>query len=215
MAYNRFSFLQPLSADENAELLRQAKSGDDDAKDRFFAHNMRLMMHTTRKFKNLAIPEDDVFSHCQLGFLKAYNTFDFAKNIKFVTYASRCMENEVLHFHVKAKKYARDVSLGATIYVNKQGDEFTVADVLTDTSESEHQAQITEIVELNDILRTYRAKATPRDRKILRLYYGDRKTQREVGKEVGVSQAHITRCLKRAIQSLQEIAVSKGLTEEL
>src|SRR5690348_2686594 len=125
-------------------MLQRAKNGDDDAKNQFFAHNMRLIWHTTHRFKYTTVPEDELFSLCQYAFLKAYNSFDLHKKVPFASYATRCMENEVFMFCRNTKKFQNDTSMEVSLYTDKDGTELLLADLLSHELNPEIQERLAE-----------------------------------------------------------------------
>jgi RNA polymerase sporulation-specific sigma factor len=197
------SHLRPLPEDENNALLLKAKNGDHEAKDLFFRHNYRLMIYIAKKFENTQLSDEDRISAAQLGFLKAFNTFDPDKGIKFATYFTRCMENEILML-IRKNKPGLLVSLDDLLSVDADGNEFVLADVL-ESPEIERFGDFENKQMLYDILKEYAKKGSKRNLEIIRLRIIEEKAQKEVAEMFGLSQSYVSRVERRVLNQLRKI----------
>jgi RNA polymerase sporulation-specific sigma factor len=202
--------LPALPEEENYELLKRAKGGDAHAKDLYFAHNYRLLLFVAQKFVNSGHPLDDLIGLAQVGFVKAYNTFELARGVKFATYSSRCMENEILMFLRKGKKFTGTTSsLDDPLHINFDGDALTLSDVIA-AGDPEADARKEHIAAAQEVLDAFFRGANPREAAILRMYYGESKSMAEIGEELRLSQSYISRTMARIKKKLHSIACAKG-----
>ena len=204
---------EPLTEEKNTDLLRRAKNGEPGAKDLFFAHNYRLIVYTARKFEESGVELDELIALAQYGFLKAFNTFDFAKGVKFATYASRCMENEILRHLRKHKRNQGTVSLDAPLNIDVDGNELVVADVYA--ADDGRYEDYAEKDALRAVMEEFKRTASPHDKKIIewRFMQEEEVTQREVAERLGISQSYISRLEKKALKVLRKIAKRHQLIE--
>ena len=204
---------EPLTEEKNTDLLRRAKNGEPGAKDLFFAHNYRLIVYTARKFEESGVELDELIALAQYGFLKAFNTFDFAKGVKFATYASRCMENEILIHLRKHKRNQSTVSLDAPLNIDADGKELAVADVYAaDDGQYEDYAQRDAI---RAVMEDFRRRSDPILCKVIELRFlqEEELTQKEISERLGVSQSYVSRLERRAIKELRKFAKRHHLLE--
>ena len=129
------SFPPPLSAEREAELLEKSRNGDDGARNELIEHNLRLVAHIVKKYYNTGADQDDMISIGTIGLIKAVSTFNADKGIHLATYASRCIENEILMFFRNQKKTAQDVFISDPIDTDKDGNTLTLIDVIADKSD--------------------------------------------------------------------------------
>ncbi|MBO4554720.1 MAG: RNA polymerase sporulation sigma factor SigK [Clostridia bacterium] len=198
------SFPKPLSKEKEKEYLEKAKNGDKKAKDVLVEHNLRLVAHIAKKYANYG-DNDELISVGSLGLIKAIDSFDMQKGAGLATYASRCIENEILMTMRATKKYRSNVSLNDPIGVDKDGNELTIVDMLAD------EGSVIDDVESNIILKklTEIAKETldKREYEIICQRYGidgfDALTQREVAKAFGISRSYVSRIEKRALEKIR------------
>ena len=207
---NRSSFPKPLSRDEERECFDIFKAGGADAKkakDELISHNLRLVAHIVRKYNNSA-ETDDLISVGTIGLIKAINTFDYAKNTQFATFAARCIENEMLMLLRSGKKTKSTVSLESPIGTDKEGNELTLMDLLSVNEEG-----VFKTVE-NNILReklTALVKGCLTDREFVIMCYryglcGKRTlTQRELAKHMSISRSYISRIEKKALGKIKTV----------
>lgn len=200
----------PLEKDEEHYLLERLRNGDESVRKLLIEHNLRLVVYIAKKFTNTGIDIEDLISIGTIGLIKAVKTFDVSKNIKLATYASRCIENEILMYLRKNNKKRSEISFDDPLNIDWDGNELRLADVLG-TDEDMIYKNIEEKVDRN-LLKLAMRILTERERKILILRYGliksgETMTQKDVAKLLGISQSYISRLEKRIINKLQgEIA---------
>ncbi len=195
----------PLSSDEEAALLEQLTSDTPEVKKTLIERNLRLVVYVARKFENTGVNIEDLISIGSIGLIKAINTFDTGKNIKLATYASRCIENEILMYLRKNHNIKTEVSIDEPLNTDWDGNELLLSDVLgTDTDEISHR--IEEEVD-RQLLYSAINRLSSRERQIMELRFGLRsgneKTQKEVADKLGISQSYISRLEKRIIGRLK------------
>ncbi|MTT32022.1 RNA polymerase sporulation sigma factor SigE [Terrilactibacillus sp. BCM23-1] len=196
----------PLSKEEEAELLIRLPKGDQEARSTLIERNLRLVVYIARKFENTKINIEDLISIGTIGLIKAVNTFNPEKKIKLATYASRCIENEILMYLRRNNKTRSEVSFDEPLNVDWDGNELLLSDVLgTDndiiTKDMEKRVDRTllkqAILMLND-----------REKEIMELRFGleggKEKTQKDVADQLGISQSYISRLEKRIIKRLKK-----------
>ncbi len=169
-------------------------------------HNLRLVVYVSRKFENTGVTLEDLVSIGSIGLIKAINTFNVEKNIKLATYASRCIENEILMFLRKIHNQRTEISLNEPLNTDWDGNELLLSDILgTDTDEV--YKNIEDAVD-KELLMTSVEKLSDREQEILKLRFGlsgnDEKTQKEVADMLGISQSYISRLEKRIIEKLKK-----------
>lgn len=202
------SFPQPLSpAAERAAFaaLRTGGAAGRDARDQLVRHNLRLVAHVCKKYYAATSNQDDLISIGTIGLIKAVNTFEPTKNIKLATYASRCIENEILMYLRKSSNRRQDASIDEPLNTDNDGNELLLMDVLTSD-----QPQVGEELERSAehaALHRAVARLTPRERRIMELRFGLNRetehTQKEVADQLGISQSYISRLEKRIIRRLR------------
>ena len=212
--YNELYFLgstdklpEPLSKEEEERLVEEFKNGNLKAKDKLIEHNLRLVVFLSKKYENTKIDLEDLVSIGTIGLIKGINTFKGDKNIKLATYASRCIDNEILMYLRKNKKRRADVSLDESLSYDKEGNELTLEDVLG--TESDIVTRPLEENNMKKIMLEEISKLKPRDKEIMIRRYGldgkDELTQKEVAKTLGISQSYISRIEKKVIKEISEI----------
>lgn len=202
------SFPRPLSpAAERVAFaaLRTGGAAGRDARDQLVRHNLRLVAHVCKKYYAATSNQDDLISIGTIGLIKAVNTFEPTKNIKLATYASRCIENEILMYLRKSSNRRQDASIDEPLNTDNDGNELLLMDVLTSD-----QPQVGEELERNAehaALHRAVARLTPRERRIMELRFGLNRetehTQKEVADQLGISQSYISRLEKRIIRRLR------------
>ena len=196
----------PLSKEEEAELAKLLADGDEDAKTKLIEHNLRLVVYIAKKFENTGVGIEDLISIGTIGLIKAVNTFKFDKKIKLATYASRCIENEILMYLRKTTKLKLEVSLDEPLNVDWDGNELLLSDVLG-TDGDVVGRDIEDSVD-KELLAAAMQKLNARERRIveLRFGFGGRKelTQKQVADLMGISQSYISRLEKRIMKSLYD-----------
>ncbi|WP_282706890.1 RNA polymerase sporulation sigma factor SigE [Natroniella acetigena] len=196
----------PLSTQEEEFLLSKLDNGDQAVRSILIERNLRLVVYIARKFDNTGIDIEDLVSIGTIGLIKAVNTFDVTKNIKLATYASRCIENEILMYLRKNNKKRSEISFDEPLNIDWDGNELKLSDVLGTEIDLIYK-YIEEEVD-RELLIEAMEGLTPRERKIMILRFGlqddkEELTQKEVADLLGISQSYISRLEKRIIQKLQ------------
>lgn len=196
----------PLSKEEEEAALLLLDTDFDKARDMLIVHNLRLVVYIAKKFENTGIWLEDLTSIGTVGLIKAVSTFSKDKNIKLATYASRCIENEILMFLRKYSQYRYDVSIDEPLNVDWDGNELLLSDILGTDSDCVN-SHIEEEVE-KQLLHDAVNHLGEREKKIMEMRFGlngcKEKTQKEVADEIGISQSYISRLEKRIIKQLRE-----------
>ena len=195
---------QPLSREEEAQAITALEAGDEGARSRLIEHNLRLVAFIARRFENTGVGIEDLISIGTLGLVKAVNTFRSDKNIKLATYASRCIENEIL-MYLRKISGRHEVSLEEPLNTDWDGNELLLADILGSDEDSVSRA----IEEAEEKQALYRAvgKLPPREKMIIEYRFGlfgrQEMTQKEVADLLGISQSYISRLEKRILAKLR------------
>ena len=197
----------PLSLAEEREMLSRMGEQDDAARAALIEHNLRLVVYIARRFENTGVYIEDLVSIGTIGLIKAVNTFDVTKKIKLATYASRCIENEILMFLRRNGKTKGEVSFDEPLNVDWDGNELLLSDIMG-TEPDLCSREIEDEVD-RSLLRAALTKLPERDRTIIELRYGlrrdgDEMTQKEVADILGISQSYISRLEKRIIGRLRK-----------
>lgn len=198
---------EPLSKEEEEFYLTLASDGDIMAKDKLIEHNLRLVVFLAKKYENTKVDLEDLVSIGTIGLIKGINTFSMDKNIKLATYASRCIDNEILMYLRKNKKIRGEVSFDESLSFDSDGNELHLEDILgtdkdivTRNIEEEDQKSLL----INEITRL-----DSRERDIIILRYGlmghEELTQKEVADKLGISQSYISRIEKKVIKRLKNL----------
>lgn len=196
----------PLSKEEEHSLLMRLEAGDMSVKSTLIEHNLRLVVYISRKFENTGVYIEDLISIGTIGLIKAINTFKPSKNIKLATYASRCIENEILMYLRKNSNTRMEVSIDEPLNVDWDGNELLLSDILG----TDNDVICRDIEDEVDRKLLYEAlqKLSGRERKIMELRFGlntgDEMTQKEVADLLGISQSYISRLEKRIIGRLKK-----------
>lgn len=200
----------PLSKDEEAALGLLAGEGDEAAKRTLIEHNLRLVVYIAKKFDNTGVMIEDLISIGTIGLIKAVNTFKADKNIKLATYASRCIENEILMHLRKTGRRKLEVSLDEPLNRDADGNELLLSDVLGTDGDEVHR-RLENSVD-RELLHLALKKLGPREKRIVELRFGlggsAEYTQKQVADMLGISQSYISRLEKRIIRTLYEDMVS-------
>ena len=197
----------PLSVEEENEYLKLMMEDNQDAKNCLIEHNLRLVVYIARKFDNTGINVEDLISIGTIGLIKAINTFKMDKNIKLATYASRCIENEILMYLRRTTKTKTEVSIDEPLNVDWEGNELLLSDILG-TDVDVIYRDIEDEVD-RQLLNTAISKLNRRERDIIELRFGLKnngieKTQKEVADMMGISQSYISRLEKKIISRLRK-----------
>lgn len=203
---NSESFPKPLTKAQEKEYLEKAAKGDIHARNVLVEHNLRLVAHIIKKYYQNAGGQEDLVSIGTIGLIKAINTYDINKNIKLSSYASRCIENEILMHFRNLRKSAQDVSLNDTIDTDKDGNPLTLMDIMAD--EGNIDDDIDTKLNLQVLQKYIDAVLTPREREIIIYRYGllgaDPLPQRELAKRLNISRSYISRIEKKALLKLRK-----------
>ena len=195
----------PLTKQEEAELMQQMNSNETAVRNALIEHNLRLVVYIARKFENTGIGIEDLISIGTIGLIKAVNSFDPDKNIKLATYASRCIENEILMVLRRNSRLRMEVSLDEPLNTDWDGNELLLSDILG-TEPDLVSKQLDADVE-KQLLYLAISKLGEREKRIISLRYGlaggREYTQKEVADMMGISQSYISRLEKRIIHQLQ------------
>ncbi|MDR3600634.1 MAG: RNA polymerase sporulation sigma factor SigE [Desulfosporosinus sp.] len=196
----------PLNSDEEGVLLARLEMGDLSIRDILIERNLRLVVYIARKFENTGIGIEDLVSIGTIGLIKAVNTFDPQKKIKLATYASRCIENEILMYLRRNNKTRSEVSFDEPLNIDWDGNELLLSDVLG-TENDIISKPIEEQVD-RQLLHLAMGRLTNREKVIMELRFGldngVEKTQKEVADRLGISQSYISRLEKRIIRRLRK-----------
>ena len=201
------SFPRPLSTKDEAECIELCKKGDKAARDKLIEHNLRLVAHIVKKYNMIDKDIDDLISIGTIGLIKSIDTFDSEKGIRLATYASRCIDNELLMMLRSNKRISKEVYLYEPIGSDKEGNEINLLDII-----EEAEVDIVENIVLeDDIKKLYGMLGkvlTDREREIIYLRYGlnNKKevTQREIANKLGISRSYVSRIEKKALRKLKD-----------
>ena len=198
----------PLTPEEEKTLLARMMAGDRAARDDLITHNLRLVVYLAKKYENTGVPAEDMISIGTIGLIKAVNTFEPTKNIKLATYASRCIENEILMYLRRNNKTKMEVSIDEPLNVDWDGNELLLSDILG-TDEDVIYRGIENEVE-RKLLMNAVSKLSNREKTIVRLRFGlgtpdgQEMTQKEVASFLGISQSYISRLEKKIMRQLKK-----------
>ncbi|MED9968637.1 MAG: RNA polymerase sporulation sigma factor SigK [Ruminococcus sp.] len=200
------SFPKPLSEKKEREYLERMIQGDDEAKNKLIEHNLRLVAHIIKKYYGVSTEQDDLVSIGTIGLIKAINTFKPDKNIRLSSYASRCIENEILMHFRSAKKSAQDISINETIDTDKDGNQLTLLDIMAvDDDILDNLDKKLNIKKLGQFINE---ELTEREKKIIVMRYGlDGKkavTQKQIAGMMNISRSYVSRIETKALKKLRQ-----------
>ncbi len=199
------SLPSPLEGEEELKYIRLAESGDNEARNVLVEHNLRLVVYIAKRFDNTGIDMEELISVGTIGLIKAVKSYNSEKKIKLATFASRCIENEILVYLRKMVKIKSEVSLDEPLNVDYEGNKLLLSDVLG-TDGGEVYRDLENEVE-RGILRELFSKLDKRDREIICMRYGlngvEEKTQKEIADMMGISQSYISRLEKKILEKLK------------
>ena len=197
---------QPLEADEEQVLIEEMTNGNSQAKEKLIEHNLRLVVYIAKKFENTGINIEDLFSIGAIGLIKAVQTYNFDKKIKLATYASRCIENEILMQLRMTSKLKAEVSLDEPLNSDSDGNELLLEDILC--SETESVSKEMDKSAERQVLWNIINKLNSREKEIMVLRFGlegkEEKTQKEVADYLGISQSYISRIEKKILVKMRK-----------
>lgn len=203
---NQGSFPKPLTAKQEREALERLKQGDDSARDLLVEHNLRLVVHIIKKYYSNYSEQDDLISIGTIGLIKAVNSFDYEKGTKLVTYASRCIENEILMYFRSQKKSSQDISMNEPIDTDSEGNPLTLSDIIftdgTVDDDIEKRLKIERMCKLINNMPDSREKTI-----IIKRYGLDGNfplAQREIAEKLGISRSYVSRIEKKVLEDLRK-----------
>ncbi len=210
---NNQVFPQPLGQEEEKYYLDLLKTGSDEARNKLIEHNLRLVAHVVRKYETSGEDMEDLISIGTIGLIKAIKTYKDDKGVRLATYASRCVENEVLMHLRSTKKIKQEVSVYDPIGYDKEGNEIALIDILTSDNE------IIEIIEAKlqeEKIRENMGILTKRERQVIEMRYGLfnglKETQKEIAKKLGISRSYVSRIEKKALKKLIKEITLEGIS---
>ena len=195
----------PFTPEEESVMLGKLSLGDQDVKSKLVEHNLRLVVYIARKFDNTGVDADDLVSIGTIGLIKAINSFKADKNIKLATYASRCIENEILMYLRRTVKLKSEVSFDEPLNTDGEGNELLLSDILGTDSDAVYKDIETSVEK--ELLRDALKKLPEREQKIMYMRFGlcgfEETTQKDVADLLGISQSYISRLEKKIISRLK------------
>lgn len=210
---NSTVFPKPLSRKEERECFEQMAGGSRDARNRLIEHNLRLVAHIVKKYTQVRSEQDELISVGTVGLIKAVTTFDYTKGAKFATYASRCIENELLMNFRAAKKTAGDVYINEPVETDKDGNTLTLMDLIDDGNDIHEQVELN--IRSGQLYDFITACLEPREFDIITYRYGlygkSSHTQSETAKKLGISRSYVSRIEKKAVSKLKEMYDSSSI----
>ena len=200
------AFPPPISKEEEEACLRRLENGDEEARQELITHNLRLVAHMTKKFYSSEREQEDLISIGSLGLMKAAASFHPQKGTRFATFASRCIENEILMYYRAKKKTAGEVYFDDPLEYDKDGNALTLLDVMSDCSNLEEQVdKVIQEKQLNHFLKT---RLEPREWEIIVRRYGlsgyAPETQQQIADKLEISRSYVSRLEKAALKKLRD-----------
>lgn len=206
------SLPSPLTPDEEAETVRKFLAGDEEARLSLIEHNLRLVVYIAKRFDNTGVDMDDLVSIGTIGLIKAVGSYNPDKNIKLATFASRCIENEILMHLRKTGKQRAEVSLDEPLNVDWEGNMLLLCDIIGTDADAVYNK--VEASDEKQILKDTFDKLPQRERQILELRFGlygkDEMTQKEIADMMGISQSYISRLEKKIVDNLKKDMLKLG-----
>ena len=199
-SYSKNVFPEQLPEKEELEYIKQAKLGNQEARNKLIEHNLRLVAHIVKKFESTNHDTDDLIGIGTVGLIKGIDTYSENKKVKLATYAAKCAENEILMYFRQDKKNSKNISLYEEISYDKEGNKITIMDIL----KTDNPDYIEEIYQNDNIelLKKYLNVLSKREREIIESRYGlnnrDEETQKEIAKRLHISRSYVSRLEKRA-----------------
>lgn len=196
----------PLSQEEESDKISLLESGDEQARAELVEHNLRLVVYIAKKFEGSGADGDDLVSVGTIWLIKAINSFKSDKNIKLATYASRCIENEILMYLRRLSRLKQEISFDEPLNTDWEGNELLLSDVMGTDADSVY-SDVEGGVE-RELLKASLDKLSPREQRIMRMRFGldggDGLTQKDVADKLGISQSYISRLEKKIISKLKK-----------
>ena len=201
----------PLEVEEEEKLLKKLENNDIEARQILVERNLRLVVYIAKKFENTGIGIEDLISIGTIGLMKSINTFNNKKNIKLATYASRCIENEILMYLRRSNKIKTEISIDEPLNQDSDGNELLLSDILGTENDIIFKRIENEVN--HNLLKMSMSKLNKREKNIMELRFGfingNEKTQKEVADMLGISQSYISRLEKRIILKMRKEIMSK------
>ena len=208
---NNTLFPEPLSSEEERKYLELMKNGDEEARNILIERNLRLVVYIAKKFENTGIGIEDLISIGTIGLMKGVNTFNSEKKIKLATYASRCIENEILMYLRRNNKIKSEVSIDEPLNKDSDGNELLLSDILGTEPDVTYR-KLEDEVDMQ-LLKEAIKKLNDREKNIMEMRFGfisgKERTQKEVADELGISQSYISRLEKKIINKMKKDIMSK------
>ena len=205
---NKEGLPKPLDSEEELEAIESFMNGDEQARKKLIVHNLRLVVYIVKKYDVSSSEMEDLISIGTIGLIKAVNTYKLDKNIKLVTYASRCIENEILMHLRKKSKTRKEISFDEPLNIDYDGNELLLSDIVGTDGDIVEKAF--ERNENKRILLEVISKLDPRDKMILKMRYGidqNEATQKDIADQLGISQSYISRLEKRILSQLKTMLI--------
>lgn len=203
---NAGSFPPALSSEEEKNYLNKYKNGDIKAKNKIIEHNLRLVAHIVKKYTSNPEEQDDLISIGTIGLIKGVNTFDESKGIKLATYASKCIENEILMYFRSKKKLSQDISINEPIDSDGEGNPLTLMDIIF--TEEDTAEKIDEQLLISKIYKNINELNDEREKTIIIMRYGlygtESYTQKQIAKKLNISRSYVSRIEKKVIEKLRK-----------
>lgn len=200
-------FPKPLSKQKEEEYFEKMAKGDKEAKNKLIEHNLRLVAHIVKKYGTSSVEQDELISIGTVGLIKAVITFDYSKGAKFATYASRCIENEILMNFRASKKSAGDIFINEVIETDKDGNALTLMDIVDDGTNIDSQVDL--LIRSEQLYKFLDKCLDKRETEIIIYRYGlygaSPHTQNEVAEKLGISRSYVSRIEKKAIGKLKKM----------
>ncbi len=204
---NTSVFPRPLTKKDEEECFIKMSQGDKSAKNKLIEHNLRLVAHIVKKYAQSASEQDELISIGTIGLIKAVSSFDYSKGAKFATYASRCIENEILMSFRAAKKSAGDVYINEPVETDKDGNTMSLIDLIDDGVDIHEQVELT--IRSKQLYRFLASALDERETEIIIYRYGlygsAPHTQNETAEKLGISRSYVSRIEKKALQKLKKM----------
>ena len=201
----------PLTSEEETEILEKLANGDESVRQTLVERNLRLVVYIAKKFENTGVGLEDLISIGTIGLMKAINTFNTDKNIKLATYASRCIENEILMFLRRSNKIKGEISIDEPLNKDSDGNELLLSDILGTEADITYR-KLEDEVDMQ-LLKEAIKKLNDREKNIMEMRFGfisgKERTQKEVADELGISQSYISRLEKKIINKMKKDIMSK------
>ncbi len=201
------AFPKPLNYEEEVMYVEKMRNGDMEARNTLIERNLRLVAHMAKKYASQNVSGDDLISIGTIGLIKAVSTFDSAKGSKLGTYAVKCIQNEILMYIRTGKKYQNEVSIHDPVGIDPEGNEITLVDLLTGEEESIIE-ELDNKFQTKKLCEIIKKVLEGREKTVIELRYGllngTERTQKEVGKLLGISRSYVSRIEKHALEKLHE-----------